>query len=428
MPMLQRNTLEPVLESLAGRPVVLVNGPRQVGKTVLAASIARDAHPAAYHTFDDALTLALAAESPQSWLEGQPTPLVIDEVQRVPHLLRAIKFSVDRRREAGSFLLTGSADVLTLPRIAESLAGRMDIHTLWPLSQGEIRGVREGFVDALFSDAPLESTAGGSDSRADLADAMLRGGFPEVALMASERGRARWMDAFITSVIEKDVRDMADVAGLRAMPRVLAALAARAGCQLNLSELSRTLGIPRSTLERYAALLSATFLVRLLPAWSGSAAKQLARSPKVLVADTGLLAHLIRADRETLAARPETFGTLLEGFAVMEIVKQLGFSETRATPFHFRTQRGAEVDLVLEGPGGAIVGIEVKSATSLGPHDFRGLRVLAETVGPRFHRGVVLYTGERAVSIGDGIHALPVSALWTLGAAPQPAGIALARV
>jgi predicted AAA+ superfamily ATPase len=290
-----------------------------------------------------------------------------------------------------------------------------------------LRGVREGFVDAMFANGPLDL---GDEAMKDegLVEAVLRGGFPEPALAVSERGRSRWMDAFITSVLEKDVRDMAGITGLSAMPRVLTALAARAGSQINLADLSRTLGIPWSTLERYAALLTATFLVRLLPAWSGSVAKQLARSPKVLVSDSGLLAHLLRADAGSVAAQPELFGRLLEDFAVMEVIKQLGWSETRATPFHFRTQRGAEVDLVLEGPGGAIIGIEVKSASSLGPHDFKGLRVLAETVGGRFKRGVVLYTGMRAVHVGGEVYALPMGSLWTLGATPQPAGIALTRL
>jgi predicted AAA+ superfamily ATPase len=423
----QRNILEGVLESLADRPVVFVNGARQVGKTVLARSVAATSHPAAYHTLDDALTLGLLTESPQSWLEAQQTPLAIDEVQRVPDLLRAIKLAVDRDREPGSFLLTGSADVLASPRISESLAGRMDIRTLWPLSQGEIRGVREGFVDALFASGPLELedvpiVAG------ELVDAVLRGGLPEPALVESDRSRSRWMASYLTTVLERDVRDMAGISDLGAMPRVLSALAARAGSQLNLSELSRTLGIPWTTLERYVTLLSATFMVRFLPAWSGSVAKQLARSPKVLVTDSGLLAHLLRADRDIVATRPELFGSLLEDFAVLEVIKQLGWSEVSATPFHFRTQRGAEVDLVLEGPGGAIVGVEVKSASSLGPHDFKAMRVLAEMVGDRFRRGVVLYTGSRAVHVGGEVYALPMGSLWTLGAGPQPAGAALVRV
>jgi predicted AAA+ superfamily ATPase len=427
MSLFKRNMLGPVLDSLAERPVVLVNGPRQVGKTVLARSIAHDAHPSPYHTLDDALTLGLVAESPQSWLEAQTRPIVIDEVQRVPDLLRAIKLAVDARREPGGFLLTGSADVLALPRVSESLAGRMDILTLWPLSQGEMRGVEEGFVDALFSPGPL-TLSDVATPRETLVDSVLRGCFPEPVLASSDRSRSRWTDSFITTVLEKDVRDMAGIVGLSAMPRVLTALASRACTQLNLSEMSRTLAIPWSTLERYVALLTATFLVRFLPAWSGSVTKQLARSPKVLVTDSGLLAHLLRADRDTAVAQPEMFGRLLEDFAVMEVIKQMGWSETRATPFHFRTQRGDEVDLVLEGPGGSIVGIEIKSASSLSPHDFKGLRVLAEVAGERFRRGVVLYAGEKAVHVGGEVYALPMGSLWSLGARPQPEGIALMRV
>lgn len=427
MRLVGRNALEGVLESLAERPVVLLRGARQAGKTVIARSIAESSHPSTLLSLDDAFSRGALSPSPQSWIDALTGPVVIDEVQREPAVLSAIKLSVDRDRTAGRFLLTGSADVLTGPKVAESLAGRMDVHTLWPLSAGELRGVREGFVDAVFASGPLALEDLPVD-RDGLVEAVLAGGFPEPVLTLSERGRARWFDSYLTSVIERDVRDLSGVTGLAVMPRVLTALAARTGSQLNLSEVSRTVGVPRTTLERYAALFAATFLVRALPAWSGSIAKQLARSPKVLFTDSGLLAHLLRAERRVLRERPELFGVLLEDYVATEVLKQMSWAETRCSAFHFRTQGGAEVDLVLEGPGGALVGVETKAARSLGPHDVKGMRVFAESVGDRFHRGVILHTGSRAVHLGGEVYALPVGSLWTLGARPQPADAALVRV
>ncbi len=303
--------------------------------------------------------------------------------------------------------------MLLLPKLSESLAGRMQVLTLWPLSQGEIEGAAEGFLDAAFARA-LPAMTGKAEARPDLLARALRGGFPEAAGRPADR-RGEWFGSYLTTILQRDVRDLARIEGLADMPRLLALLAGRATGTLNAADLSRTLSVPLSTLKRYLALLEATFLVRLLPAWSANASARLAKAPKLLLADTGLLAHLTGASAERMAIDPGAAGPLLENFAAMELMKQSAWSRSRPALFHFRTASGREVDLVAEHPDGRVVGIEVKAAATVGPSDFRGLEALREVAGKRFHRGLVLYTGAEVLPFGAGLYALPFGALWRLG-------------
>jgi len=411
--MYARSLTSRVLEALSDRPVVVVNGARQTGKTFLARDIIAPRHPAAFLSLDDGATLALAAADPGGFIAAQQGAVVIDEVQRVPELLLAIKAAVDIDRTPGRFLLSGSANVLQLPRLADSLAGRMEIETLWPLSQGEIDGVAEDFIPSLLSETSPPLTPG-VETRDGLASRMLRGGYPEPLGFDASR-RDAWFGSYLTSILQKDVRDLSDVDALSAFPRVLQAIGARTTSPANVSDLSRTLGIAWTTLNRYLALLRATFLVIDLPTWSGGDVKRGVRSSKLYITDTGLLAHLLRIDAPRLAADPQRFGQLLESFVVCELVRQASALPERFTLSHFAKHQTAEVDVVAEGPGGSIVGIEVKSAVSLGPHDFKGLRHLAAAAGERFVRGVVLYTGKQTVRVSAPpveLLAMPVERLW----------------
>ncbi len=414
--MYSRNLLGPLREALDDTPVVLLNGARQTGKSTLARGLASDAFPARYLTLDDAAVLSAAQTAAEDFVAALGGPVVLDEVQRAPGLFLALKAAVDRERRPGRFLLTGSADVMMLPRVAESLAGRIEVLTLWPLSQGEIEGAREGFVDALFSGragelAPVEGLA-----RDELVARVLAGGYPEVLARPAGRRRRAWFGSYVTSILQRDVRDIANIEGLAALPRLLALLAARTGALVNFAELARSSGIPQSTLKRYLALLEATFLVQPLPAWSGNLGKRLTKSPKLLLSDTGLAAYLLGLDAAQGDEVPSLFGSLLENFVAMEVRKQLAWSETQPRLYHFRMQGEQELDLLLEDSRGRIVGIEVKARGSVDGRDFRHLAHLAGLLGRRFVAGVVLYAGTETLAFGPNLYAMPVSAVWRLEA------------
>jgi hypothetical protein len=418
--MIQRHLTEPLLAALAERPVVLLNGARQTGKSTLATWLATGPHPAAYLTFDDARTLAAAQADPAGFLENLTGPVVLDEIRKAPELLPAIKRSVDRRRTPGRCFPTGSADVLLLPRVSESLAGRMEILTLWPLSQGEIDGSREAFVDAVFGTAPLDVPVD-PEPWPTLVERLVRGGYPEIVSRGAERRRDAWFDAYPTAILQREIRDLSQLEGLTVLPRLRDVLAARITGLVNFAELSRSTTLPQTTLKRYMALLHLTFILDSLPAWTASLSQRLIKAPKLLITDAGLAAHLQGLAAETLRARRDLAGPVLQAFVAMELRKQIGWSRTRPRMFHFRTAAGAEVDLVLEARGGRLVGVEVRASATVSGEDFKALRLFAEATKKRFLRGVILYTGAESLRFGPGLHALPVSAVWRLRARNLPA-------
>ena len=337
--------------------------------------------------------------------------MVLDEVQRAPELFLALKASIDQDRRPGRFLLTGSAGVLVVPQVAEALAGRVEILNLWPFSQGEIEGTLEGFIDASFSrrfppdlDKPV--------SRRALCEAIVRGGFPEARGRAAVERRDAWFRSYVSTLLSRDVRDLAAIEGLSELPHLLRLLAERTGGLLNYADVSRSSALPQSTLKRYMTILDGLFLIRRVPPWSGSRTVRLVKAPKVYPVDSGLASHLLDADVETLLERPERLGPLLEAFVTGEIVKQIGWSHKRPGIYHFRTHTGREVDIVLEDRRGRCVAIEVKAAASIGPVDVKGIDAFASAAGRRFHRGVLLYAGRETVPFSANVHALPVSALW----------------
>ena len=410
--MLKRHLTSRVLEALTDTPVVLLNGPRQAGKSTLAQELASSRHPATYLTLDDATTLAAAQNDPKGFLAGFEEPIVIDEIQRAPELFLAIKAQVDRDRRPGRFLLTGSADVLLLPHLAESLAGRMEILTLWPFSQGEIEKVQENFIDILFSKT-LHRKSYSYYPWPEMIQRILRGGYPEILSRPEESRQSAWFGSYITTILQRDVRDITHIEGLTALPRLLALLAARAASLINFSEISRTSAIPQSTLKRYMTIVETTFLLQVIPAWSGNLSKRLVKSAKLVIADTGLMTYLLGLNKERLLQDPILAGHVLENFVIMELKKQLSWNQTKAQLFHFRTQAGQEVDIVLEDPSGRVVGIEIKSSASIKADDLKGLKVLQETLGKRFLRGIILHSGSDFTPFGSELFAIPIGALWS---------------
>ena len=409
--MFNRNITPNIIKALSDTPVVMLNGARQTGKSTLAQSLLSEKHIGRYVTLDDATALAAAKHDPVGFLSGLDESTVIDEIQRAPELFLAIKADVDRNRKPGRYLLTGSANVLLLPRLSESLAGRMEIFTLWPLSQGEFIGIREGFVDTLFSENIPSGAAFAANTETTVIERAIRGGYPEAATRGSDTRRRAWFGSYITTILQRDVRDITNVDGLTAMPRLLSMLATRSPSLLNYSELSRTTGLPQSTLKRYMALFETIFLIDHLPAWYSNLGKRLVKTAKLVMNDTGLLTTLLAVDAVRLENTP-LCGAVIENFVIGELKKQISWSNIRPTMLHYRTQAGQEVDVVLEDTAGQVVGIEIKSAKSIGGQDFRGLQSLAEVSGNNFRKGIVLYGGSETISFANNLFAMPIDSLW----------------
>ena len=424
--MIRRSLLPRLEQALSQRPVVFLHGARQTGKTTLVRSIAERNPKGRYVTLDDATLYSAAQENPAGFLSGltvpqgtlavnsvpEPSfePVVIDEVLRVPDLFRAIKLTVDRDRRPGRFLLTGSANALLIPKVSESLAGRMDLVNLWPLSQGQIERTQEAFIDISFGKGlPLRVKP--ERDPAGLFERIARGGYPEV-FSQEPNWRSSWFESYLTTILQRDIRDIANIEGLALFPRLLRLLADRAGLLLNFAAVSRSLAIPLTTLKRYFALLEATFLVRTLSPWFTRTGQRLVKSPKLYLTDTGLMTQLLGVNRGGLARDPVLSGPLVENFVVMELTKQATWSSMKVEMFHFRTAVGREVDIVLESSSGDVVGIEVKARASVKGDDLKGLEALKEVAKSRFQRGIVLYAGQEVVPFAANIHAVPLSALW----------------
>lgn len=396
-----------IREALADTRVVLVCGPRQSGKTTLVEQIAGDDMP--FVTLDDATALEAASDDPVGFVRGFDR-MVIDEVQRVPGLILAIKAEVDSDPRPGRFLLTGSADLMTLPLVADSLAGRMSIIRLFPLAQAEIQGTPSSFLERAFAGkAPAVNSLAIGDA---LVSAVLAGGYPEALARSTWRRRRDWHLDYTEAIVQRDVRDIARIEQLSSMPRLLRVLAECSGQLVNYSRIGAPLDMNHVTTRKYLGVLENLFLVRSLPPWHTNALSRLTKSPKLHFLDAGLLAAQRGLSSDRLRRERKLFGPLLETFVFGELIKHAGWSDDRPAFSHFRDKEVNEVDIVLENDEGRVVGVEVKAAASATSADFSGLRRLAEACGERFALGMVLYDHDRVVPFGDRMFAVPVSALW----------------
>lgn len=400
-------------EALADSPVVLLHGPRQCGKTTMAKAFG-EPRGYAYHSFDEAVTLGAATADPVGFVADLPDHVILDEVQRAPALFTAIKASVDRRRDPGRFLLTGSANVLLLPKLADSLAGRLEILRLHPLAQCELAVQIPGFVDALFG-GRFKARRYGRLGKA-LAERVAAGGYPTALARATPRRRTIWYRDYIETLVQRDVRDLARIASLDVLPRLLALAAGQTARLFNVSDLAAPFQLSRPTIHDYVTLLERLFLLEHLPPWHSNRLSRLVKTAKLHLGDTGVACALLGMDAEALWDDRTTLGQLLETFVFQELRRQASWRDDDIRFYHFRDKDGAEVDLVLERGGRELAGVEVKAVATVTAADFRGLRKLQDATGKRFSAGVVLYDGEDSVGFGEGLFAVPVRALWELKA------------
>lgn len=408
MPVYPRHAETRIRLALRDTRVVAITGPRQSGKTTLARRFERQGR--SYVTLDDPATLAAARSDPVAFIRDFDR-VIIDEVQRAPGILLAIKRTVDEDKRPGRFLLTGSADLSTIATVRESLAGRIETIPLLPLSRSELlRRKRTQFITSLFrGEVPQPAEAVSPDKLAQL---VASGGYPEALARRTERRRQDWHRAYIESIVERDVPEIASLARPNQIPRLLQFAAQLAGSLVNLSEIGRSVALDHKTTDSYLRVLEQLFLVYRLQPWSRNELSRIVKTPKLHFLDSGLLTTLRGYSAARLRAEHPLLGPLLEGFIFSELLKLSSVSEERVSLFHFRDRDQNEVDFVLENAQGQIVGIEVKAAASVTRRDFSGLDRLASLAGKRFAQGIVLHDGERPLSFADNLRAVPFASVW----------------
>lgn len=398
-----------LLQAFKVSPVVLLIGPRQSGKTTLMKDLVNELGMH-YLTFDTLKQLASAQEDPEGFVAGLETPIILDEVQRVPEIALPIKLRVDEHRVPGSFGLTGSANPLVAPKLNDSLAGRMFILHMWPLSMSEIERKKPHFLDSAFN-AEVRFPGKSPYNRKELIEILLKGGYPD-ALALNVPIRDDWYDNLLTTILERDVNDISHLHRPRDLAKLLAILATRSASLLNLSDISRTAAIPYTTLNQYMAILEALFLIIRQPAWHRNRTKRLVKMPKLYFGDTGLLINQLRVGKDAIVEDGRLLGSILENFVLMELKKLSTWAHEKIDLYHFRTDTGHEVDIVLENRAGQIVGIEVKASETISPDDWKGLSVLESEMEDKLVRSIIFYLGKEVVALGNKRLALPLSALW----------------
>jgi predicted AAA+ superfamily ATPase len=410
-PFIERNIRPTVVEALAEARAVCLLGARQSGKSTLARAIAEDEHPAEYLTLDNDSTRRAALEDPTGFIASVSGSAVIDEVQRAPDLMLAIKERLDRSNERGQFLLAGSANILTLPTIADALPGRVDYVRMWPFSQGELAGRRESFIDRLLVGEPPR-VDDAEIGRGAYAARIVAGGFPD-AQDRGARGRARFFTSYVSTILGRDLPDIANVRDATGVERLLRIVAARSAGLLSLRGIARELGVDHKTVAAQTRILEELFLVWRLQPWHVNLGSRQVKTPKIYMTDTGLLAHLTNIDAKGIAQSATLAGSIVETFVAMELARQCDWADSQASLFHYRDQQQREVDVVLELGSGEVAGVEVKTTAGVRAKDFAGLRYLRDKLGARFRAGVVLYTGRQTLSFGDRLTAVPLCGLWS---------------
>lgn len=414
MNQIPRKLAPQIIKALGVSPAVFVNGARQAGKSTLVQRLAQKEFPAEYVTFDNPTQMAAASSSPYEYLVSRQLPLIIDEVQLAPEVFRALKRVIDELRlndktnANGRFLLTGSSNIMALPKLSDPLVGRMSAMTLYPLATCEAFGGKGDFLEYLFA----SSFDGGKPQKRTINDAINHATFPEISGKAIAE-RSIWFDGYITTILQRDIRMFAEIEKIAQLPNLLRVLAARAGSLMNDASIARDVGLNAVTTKTYRGILQAMFMTLSVPPWYRNVTKRLVKSPKGYLTDTLMLCHLGDWNLEDLRMRrPDLFGHIVENFVASELTKLLSFGTIPAKLLHFRTSDDKEVDFILERSDGTLAAIEVKTRDAVGSDDFKGIKELQLLVGNDLVCGIVLYQGDVIVPFGKNLFAVPLSYLW----------------
>ena len=420
-----------LIETLEDSPVVLIHGPRQCGKTTLAQfmcapehlpsgkrAVSRYSHPVGagtfdgyeYVTFDDRGVREIAKDDPVGFVARLPERVILDEVQYAPEIFSAIKMEVDRDRVPGRFIMTGSANVLLVPALSDSLAGRMQIVQLYPLAQCELERRASGFLDALFEHGfNVRRT---ERLGAEIAERIVSGGYPAALARASGRRRSSWYRDHVNIQIKKDINELARISMLDSLPKLMTLASERTANLFNASDLSSPFHLSRTTIRDYLRLLEMIFLLERLPPWYSNRQSRLVKTPKLHIGDTGIACALMGITAASLYENRPLLGQLLETFVFHELQRQASWHDDFMSFYHYREKNGPEVDIVIERGALHVAGIEVKASGTVTKSDFRGLRKLQKVAADRFVAGVVLYDGDISIGFGDGLYAVPLRMLW----------------
>lgn len=409
--LLSRHARPHLTQALAESRAVALIGARQVGKSTLARDLAVNEFPAQYISLDDEVAANTARADPRGFVAKIEGPTVIDEVQRAPGLLLAIKERLDLNQARGQFLLTGSANILTLPTIADALPGRVEYVRLWPFSQGELHGFRERFIDVLLG-GHFPNVSGAPVGRPAVAGLLATGGYPEMQ-SRGPRGRVGFFSSYIASILDRDLPDVANVHNAQNVERLLHVVAARSAALASFQGMGKELEVDANTVRAHVKILEDLFLVRRLEPWHTNLGSRKVKTAKLYVLDSGLLAFLIGAGEQRIIDDGAVAGMLLESFVAMELLRQSDWLQEPVRLYHYRDKQQREVDVVIERYGGEIAGVEVKASATVTDRDFAGLRYLRDKLDPRFKGGVVLYTGSDTLPFGDRLAAVPISGLWS---------------
>ncbi len=403
-PRWQKKTINKLMSE---RRVLLLSGPRQSGKTTLARELESD--QTEYRTLDDSTLREAAENDPQGFVKHRTNTLIIDEVQLTPSLLPAIKKAVDEDNRPGQYLLTGSANIQSLPTVRESLAGRIANIRLRPLARGEVDRIAPRFIESAFEQSFSRNfTHYDRDALIELA---LRGGFPE-PMRLQDRSRRRWHNDYINAILEHDLNEIARIHRKNAMRELVNILAAWSGKFMDISAIGSGLSIQRPTIESYINALEALYLVERIYPWTKTDYARVGKQSKLFMADSGLMATLLRWKMDQVRFDSDRSGKLMETFTFNEIMAQVDAGDGLYELFHYRDREKREIDFIIEREDNALLGIEIKSGSAVGKNDFKHLKWFQNNIATnQTFTGIILYTGEIPASFGNNLWAVPFGLL-----------------